>query len=331
VIFKEAQACTAAMDDASSYPRQVPNPDFLPPGWKTQEFMYKSGSCLGKTYIRFASIDGRFRNIQSVKAAVKEQAMADGQSVDAAVALLEQKKLEQKAWKEEKLKEQGILKGAEREEAIEVFRTTHCELTGAMVAQFPGWTSHAKRLENCGQVSMTYFDDKGKPWKLIKDIQAALGGRLMRGESMPWIGEAIRQLDGPKKFGSNPARAFVVEGDPLDATAKRLKREALLPVNMRLDKAYHLKPPSEGRSVWTVIPHDIFDDCSLNLDAITPRVEAAGFTCKKRSKDAYTFSGPRLGDVRLCQTGEMLVDSGDQRAILKIAEQYCGTWLLELD
>ena len=40
---------------------------------------------------------------------------------------------------------------------------------------------------------------------------------------MPWIDEAIKQLDGPKKFGSNPARAFVVEGDPLDATAEKIE------------------------------------------------------------------------------------------------------------
>jgi len=148
------------VEDANNYPRQIPNPDLLPEGWKTIEYMYKTGNYVGKTYTRFQSIDGRFKHILSVKAAVKVVAEANGEDVEKVLEEFDRKKKDlqmlEKMGNEAKRKEAGIVKGQEREDAIEEFRKRFGDLTGGMVASFPGWTSHAKLLENCGQAQRAH-------------------------------------------------------------------------------------------------------------------------------------------------------------------------------
>mmetsp|Transcript_61140 Transcript_61140/g.162437 ORF Transcript_61140/g.162437 Transcript_61140/m.162437 type:complete len:320 (-) Transcript_61140:107-1066(-) len=317
------------VEDANSYPRQIPNPDLLPEGWKTIEYMYKTGNYVGKTYTRFQSIDGRFKHILSVKAAVKTVAEANGEDVEKVLEEFDRKKKDmqmlEKMGNEAKRKEAGIVKGQDREDAIEEFRSRFGDLTGGMVASFPGWTSHAKLLENCGQVSMTYFDETGKSWKLIKDIQAYFGLRLKKGEDMPWLRECIESAGGMKR-DYNPARANITSEDPPE-TVKKMKREAAsVPEIYRLSKAYTLRPPQGGGNDWIVTPENVFDESSLDLKAMSERLEKLGYTCK-RGSSVCSFSGPAR--FKLNKAGELLVDGGDQKAILQLAELYCGTWLLE--
>mmetsp|Transcript_13784 Transcript_13784/g.31246 ORF Transcript_13784/g.31246 Transcript_13784/m.31246 type:complete len:351 (-) Transcript_13784:164-1216(-) len=160
----------------------------LPPGWKCLEKVYLSGGSAGKTYIRFSC--DKHKNVLSLKAALKLHAEDNGQDPEEAMREYERKKEEKKEDLAKLREERGQIKGEKRNEAIDHFRAVHGKLDGATVVQFPGWRGESKVLENCGQISASYFDSEGRIFKLVNDIEAFLGKRMIDGEEIPDIAKA---------------------------------------------------------------------------------------------------------------------------------------------
>lgn len=162
-----------------------------PKGWQAIEKVYGSGNYAGKTYVRWQGGIGNHRNVLSLKAALKLHAKDQGNDPDEAVRQYEQQKEEKKEAMAKAREEAGYLKGQKREEAIAAFRKLHDPLTGAVVCSLPGWRGESKLLEGCGQLCARYYDDEGRVYALLKDIEALFGMKLQAGEPIPDI-EAAR-------------------------------------------------------------------------------------------------------------------------------------------
>mmetsp|Transcript_39771 Transcript_39771/g.84901 ORF Transcript_39771/g.84901 Transcript_39771/m.84901 type:complete len:380 (+) Transcript_39771:84-1223(+) len=193
---------------------------FLPPGWKRVEKIYQSGLYVGQTYIRYDGPAGQ-RGVSSMGKVIALAAEADGKDPDAAVIEFKRKYKEKQ---EEAAMERGKMKGEMREEAIARFQAAHGKLDGATVVALPGWKGESKRLENCGQIVATYYAPDGKEFKLIKDIEAFFGSKMVKGEAVPDI-EAARQNLATDENGRvmNVARATVIN-EPEGAEESRPKR-----------------------------------------------------------------------------------------------------------
>jgi len=215
----------------------------MPPGWKCVEKMYQSGANAGKTYIRFAN--GKHSNVLSLKAAIQLHAQDLGQDPAEAVRLYEKKKEERKEELAKLREERGHLKGEKRQEAIDHFRGIHGKLDGATVVQLPGWKGESRVLENCGQISATYYDPEGRVFKLVNDIEAFFGTKMMQGEAIPDIAEARSKiLYDEKGKPVNVAR----RGDNIEDVEAQVKKRKLL----QQEVGIHLYQEAPGFSVVQV-------------------------------------------------------------------------------
>lgn len=180
------------MQPGVTYPREVPPPDGLPPGWKAMEFAYKSGPSLGKTYVRFNSAIKKDMT-STVKKALERDALNKGLSQTEADVIVEEYMQEQFR-KKERLKaekeSQGYLKGPAREEAISAFRSVYGELNGGLVGKLPGWRAESMYRETCGQTAVTYYNPEGRSFNTVKDVECYFGVRVQRGEGVPEIAAA---------------------------------------------------------------------------------------------------------------------------------------------
>lgn len=179
----------AVVNDAG-FPRDIPVPEGCPPGWRQIEYMYKSGACMGKTYIRFnhkTLTDTKHKGLASLKAVILRDAEDHGKDPQKAFQEYEEAKRLKAEAKAKEREEQGFLKGEKREEALQLFRKLHGSLDGKTVENFPNWRSEREFLPTCGQTHVTYYDGDGRPWKLLKDIEAMLGHKIQAGEDITSI------------------------------------------------------------------------------------------------------------------------------------------------
>eukprot|EP00927_Polykrikos_kofoidii_P054468 TRINITY_DN48881_c0_g1_i1.p1 TRINITY_DN48881_c0_g1~~TRINITY_DN48881_c0_g1_i1.p1 ORF type:complete len:395 (-),score=71.74 TRINITY_DN48881_c0_g1_i1:84-1214(-) len=167
----------------------------LPPGWEAIEKMYLTGKHAGSTYMRFQTMDGRHRNVLSLKAALKADAEERGLDPEETIREYERHKEEQKQRLEAEKEAQGKIKGEKKDEAIRLFRETYGKLDGATVCKLPGWRGESKVLERCGQVSARYFDPDGRMFCLINEVEAFLGMKIQNGGEIPDIDKARNSLE----------------------------------------------------------------------------------------------------------------------------------------
>mmetsp|Transcript_9307 Transcript_9307/g.20712 ORF Transcript_9307/g.20712 Transcript_9307/m.20712 type:complete len:383 (+) Transcript_9307:58-1206(+) len=197
-----------------TYPRDVPCPEGMPPGWKGIEKQYGPGSkSAGQTYIRFYSLDGRHKHILSPLKAIEKDAEDKGYDVNKAIkAYNDATKARHEREAARRLEEReakGILKGQNREEAVNFFQEKHGPLSGPVVHALPGWKTRWDFMPNCGQVHVAYIEPDGTEWKLLKDLEAAFGSRMKRGEDLTELIDAGKAMANPTSFteGSSTAKA----------------------------------------------------------------------------------------------------------------------------
>eukprot|EP00929_Paragymnodinium_shiwhaense_P069826 TRINITY_DN3525_c0_g2_i1.p1 TRINITY_DN3525_c0_g2~~TRINITY_DN3525_c0_g2_i1.p1 ORF type:complete len:336 (-),score=94.43 TRINITY_DN3525_c0_g2_i1:393-1400(-) len=158
----------------------------LPDGWYAIEKVYASGKYAGGTYLRYYSPCGTHKALASVKAAIKQIALDNGEDPEEAAREYDRKKREEKEEEQARKEEQGLgLKGEKRERYANQFRELHGKLDGPTVAHLPGWSAEAKFLPDCGQYEARYIDPEGRIWKLITDIEAMFGKLDELGEKLP--------------------------------------------------------------------------------------------------------------------------------------------------
>jgi len=179
-----------------TYPREIPLDEGLPAGWKAVEKMYHSGKYAGRTYIRWARLDGKHQNVCSARQVVKIHAEENGE--DPAPALKhyeEQMKMRHDiaaAERAREAEERGRVKGEKREGCIKTFNDKYGSLRGPLVHAFAGWMTRWDYMPNCGQIHVTYTDPEGTEWKLLKDLEACFGMRMENGEDEA-IGKLLEQ------------------------------------------------------------------------------------------------------------------------------------------
>mmetsp|Transcript_57854 Transcript_57854/g.176221 ORF Transcript_57854/g.176221 Transcript_57854/m.176221 type:complete len:406 (-) Transcript_57854:86-1303(-) len=182
-----------AVQSGVTYPREVPRPDGLPEGWTAIEYAYKTGKCVGKTYIRFNSPTKK-DNIGSVKLAIRQHAINLGKSWDEATEEAEEWQRQQAAKKQEEREACGYVSPEMRDEAITAFRVKYGALDGATTAKLTGWQALSLFRETCGQTQVIYVNPQGKRFGTVKDVEASLGVRVLRGEEITEVAEARSKI-----------------------------------------------------------------------------------------------------------------------------------------
>lgn len=176
------------------YPRVIPVPeglDWLGKRWEVRETLYQTGKGEGLPYTRYFTKEGivpSHSGVLSASAAIRLDAMDQGYDDAAAYEAYKQASAERHAREAaERAQEReaaGIVKGEQRESAIRAFHEKYGKLSGAVVQALPGWCVRWDYLPSCNQTHVTYTDSSGKDWKLLKDIEAALGTRVLKGEDL---------------------------------------------------------------------------------------------------------------------------------------------------
>lgn len=80
-----------------------------------------------------------------------------------------------------------------------------------------------------------------------------------------------------------------------------------------------------GRAAWTVVPEET---TAIDLETVTARIEAEGWTCTLRNRLCCTFSGEQA-DITLYPSGKLLVKSGERDVAQQIADHHIHVWLAE--
>jgi len=160
-----------------------------------------TGNYVGQTYTRFSSNNGKHKHLMSVKAVVKQDAIDKGEDPEAAIDEYNQKRKihqeEVSKVKEENREAEGRFAGERREAAIQEFRRKCGKLDTAIVQAFPGWMTRFDWNPGSGQTHVTYRDDEGKEWNLLKDIEAMFGGKLLAGEDVSQFIAKARRMASP--------------------------------------------------------------------------------------------------------------------------------------
>ncbi|CAE7553125.1 unnamed protein product [Symbiodinium sp. CCMP2592] len=157
---------------------------FLPAGWVRVEKKYKTGTKAGKTYLRFQKENGGSLNYCTITQVLKHHLEHTGEDLMPLYHELKEQKQSEDQGAAESAKMTPEQKRLQRERYISKFRAAHGALTGVKVAALPGWSGEAKPLP-CGQSLATYYDPEGRPFKLLKDIEAHFGCLMEEGKQIP--------------------------------------------------------------------------------------------------------------------------------------------------
>lgn len=184
----------------------------MPEGWKGIEHTYSNTSkYAGQVYVRYSSLDGKHKHVGSARKVIEIHCQEHGLDFD---DMFEQYKmiLQEKKKREAAARgKQIIVKGEQREMAVERFRDRFGELKGPIVYCFEGWTTRWTYQPNCQQVFVTYTDLEGNEWKLLKDLECYFQTKIdeNQGEGIAELIEAAKLKADPVQFseGSRMARA----------------------------------------------------------------------------------------------------------------------------
>jgi len=245
--YSLSHSCLAAMAPVGvqvlngiTYPREVPAPEGVPPGWIGVEQAFGPNSKMaGKTYIRYSTSDGRHKHVSSAKHIFQKHcgdlSIPWEPEFAAYEAAVEAKKVAQK----EAL---GLCDPSEREAMVAVSRARFGELTGPIVLGFPGWRCRWDYLPDSGQVAKTFLAADGREWKILKDLESFLGVRItgggQRAEDLIALVEAgLVNYEAHAMFAGCSGKAFESQGsylmDPANPSGaksetpeERLKRKS---------------------------------------------------------------------------------------------------------
>jgi len=164
----------------------VPVLEGMPAGWKGVEQAYGPASKLaGQTYVRYFSLDGRHKGVQSPKLVIQKHCEDHGLEFDVEYAKYTQAMVEKKAKEgEERAKKRGArgqVEGEKRQEMIVLSRERFGELEGKVVFGFPGWKCRFDYSASSGQTTRTFLAPDGREWKLLKDVECMFGTRIQQG------------------------------------------------------------------------------------------------------------------------------------------------------
>jgi len=158
---------------------QIQPPPGLPPGWQAIQKKYMTGSRRGTAYVRYQNTN--HKNVLSVKAAIELDAKDKGIDPSEALSDYNHMKVERLRSKQHEREQRGVVIGERRNQAQQLFRDTCGPLDGSTVMNFDGWTTRWMHLPKCGQTHVFYKDTYGTEWRLLKDIEVALGLKIMKG------------------------------------------------------------------------------------------------------------------------------------------------------
>ena len=77
-----------------------------------------------------------------------------------------------------------------------------------------------------------------------------------------------------------------------------------------------------GKAGWEVIPRGVK---SIDLDAVSSRIEQSGWDCTLRNRLCHTFGGEV--NLTLYPSGKLMVKSNDLEAVDRIAELLIDSWI----
>eukprot|EP00928_Gymnodinium_smaydae_P091523 TRINITY_DN75244_c0_g1_i1.p1 TRINITY_DN75244_c0_g1~~TRINITY_DN75244_c0_g1_i1.p1 ORF type:complete len:400 (+),score=50.99 TRINITY_DN75244_c0_g1_i1:68-1267(+) len=205
-----------------SYPRDVVMKG-LPTGWRAVEQKYGDASkSAGKTYVRYFSKDGRFKNIGSLKAVYQKDAESNGLKPEVGVKLFEEFRAKEEEERQKKKEEAGVVGKEQREEAIQVFEAQFGKLEAYVVPKMTGWSHTAKYLEGSEQTHILFYNPEGVQFGTVKAVEASLGLRMMKGEDLTKMIKDARdefiKEHGSLNPGYNPLRR-TADGSSLKAAA----------------------------------------------------------------------------------------------------------------
>ena len=140
------------------YPRDVPMPECMPPGWKAIEKAYGVGSLYeGHTYISYHSLDGKYKHLLSTKQVYMAHCGDLGIPWEPEYAKYEAAKREKHDREAEVRAKEREERIAKREELIALSRQHFGEITGAMTLGFPGWKcrwDYSPKLDKSRELSL---------------------------------------------------------------------------------------------------------------------------------------------------------------------------------
>jgi len=193
------------------YPRDVPVEKGMPSGWKGVEKQYgPTSKYAGNTYIRWYSLDGRHRHVQTVKEVIRLDCKSKGLDPDEHIRAFEAKKKQEAEERKAERESMGKLRGDAREEAVNKFRAQFGPLSGPVVFAFAGWTTRWHYQPNCDQVMVEYIDLEGNSWKLLKDLECYFQKQIDMGNGdhiTKIIEEGQSRVDLHEKFPEGPRTA----------------------------------------------------------------------------------------------------------------------------
>ncbi len=78
-----------------------------------------------------------------------------------------------------------------------------------------------------------------------------------------------------------------------------------------------------GRAAWTIVP---ISEAEIDLEAVSARIESAGWTCTIRNRLCNIFEGE--AGLTLFPSGRLLVKSADEETARRIGDLHARQWLV---
>lgn len=193
--------------------QKVAPPAGLPAGWTAEKHTYLSGKYKGKSYLRFASGDGKHRDVCTVSQAIRRDAADKGYDPAPALQACEAKR-QADADSRKKSQKQDVEQGMTGEQrAAEAFRAKHGRLDRAAVQHLPKWSLEVYVVdERTGQKATRYKGPGGESFTMLKQVEAHFGVLIIAG------------ADGELAASLERARAMGKEETPILKSKQRLRK-----------------------------------------------------------------------------------------------------------
>lgn len=339
-----------AEDPDVTYPRDVPAPEGVPPGWKGVEKQYGPTSKIaGQTYIRYSSVDGRHSSVGSVRGIWQkhcEDNNLDFNTVYNEFLVVQKEITERKLREREEL---GNIPGVNRDRMIALFKQTHGDLRGPLVFSFPDWKTRWEYSPSSGQVAKTFTEPNGREWKLLLNLECFFGFKIARGGAeaeevaklladaneretpawKDWFHQgSAKARDNGGAYSCNPSTGYSKDMNEEEKAKMNEERVNLRVKVKRTEKALHdfketVQPPQVG---WAALSN--LDDIRKGFVEFKRCLVAQGFGADTELvavhglRDSCRF-GPRLTGVYY-QLPETVADRACYQKLLHAPILACG-------
>jgi len=237
-----------------TYPREVPPPPGLPPGWVGVEQAYGPGTkSAGQVYTRYKSLDGKHKQVLGPKQVVQlhceDHGIADWEAEYAKYQQALKEKQDKLAEERIRLRElKGQCEGQKREEMITLSKMHFGVLKGEIVFGFPGWKCRWEFLPDSEQVRKTFTDPEGTEWLLLKDLECKFGTMIEKAGAVPdelaqMIEAGRNNLKAHSLFHTGAAKAKDCQGAvEFDASTAEVRSET------KEERAARMREKGRGRA-----------------------------------------------------------------------------------